>query len=41
MWGRGGVVKGILVFSSDPVAKMDHFYCSLTNMRPFIVRRPN
>ena len=33
--------KGILVFSSSPVTKMSHFYCSVAKMRPFIVYRPN
>ena len=33
--------KGILVFSNDLVAKMNHFYCSVAKMRPFIVCRPN
>ena len=38
---RKKLVRGILVFSSGPVANMNHFYCSLANMRPFIVYRPN
>ena len=33
--------KGSLVFSSDLIAKIDHFYCSVARMRPFIVCRPN
>ena len=33
--------KGSLVFSSDLMAKMDHFYCSVAKMRLFIVSRPN
>ena len=33
--------RGILVFSTGLVAKMDLFYCLVAKMRPFIVRRPN
>ena len=33
--------KGILVFSTGLVPKMDPFYCLVAKMRPFIVHRPN
>ena len=38
---RKKLVRGILVFSIGPLAKMSHFYCSVAKMRPFIVWRPN
>ena len=48
MWAHEGVwvrrkklVRGILVFSIDPLAKMSHFYCSVAKMRPLIVYRLN
>ena len=33
--------EDILVFISDLVAKMSHFYCLVAKMGPFIVLRPN
>ena len=38
---RKKLVRGILVFSIGPLAKMSHFYCSVAKMRLFIVYRPN
>ena len=32
---RKKLVRGILVFSISPLAKMSHFYCSVAKMRPF------
>ena len=42
MWvRRKKLVGGILVFSYGSLVKIDHFYCSLVKLRPFIVCWPN